>query len=135
MGLWHCLLHGAMHVEAEPEWEAMLGAGWQDRIMDLAATDDFHAEHGRSTARLVLHTQARFHKDFYLCHFFIRRQDTAHVPDWIGRVHLIDFQRLRRHGFTWPWWLVKDLAQLLYSSDVDGIEARDRLSFWRAYLG
>jgi hypothetical protein len=57
------------------------------------------------------------------------------MPDWMGRVHLIDLQRLRRHRITWPWWIVKDLAQLLYSSELEGVDARDRLAFWRAYLG
>jgi heptose I phosphotransferase len=32
-------------------------------------------------------------------------------------------------------WQIKDLAQLLYSSEVAGIDARDRLRFWRAYWG
>lgn len=84
---------------------------------------------------LLLHERAYFHKDFYLCHFFIPRGDTLRVPDWRGRVHLIDLQRLRRHRLTWPWWIVKDLAQLLYSSEIEGIDGRDRLVFWRAYLG
>jgi heptose I phosphotransferase len=88
-------------------------------------------------ARVILrvHTQAHFHKDLYLCHFFIPRRDTLHVPDWHGVVHLIDLQRLRRHRLTWVWWIVKDLAQLLYSSEIAGLDARDRLAFWRAYLG
>jgi heptose I phosphotransferase len=30
---------------------------------------------------------------------------------------------------------MKDLAQLLYSSEVEGVNDRDRLVFWRAYLG
>jgi Lipopolysaccharide kinase (Kdo/WaaP) family len=84
---------------------------------------------------LLLHTRAYFHKDLYLCHFFIARSDTARVPDWGGRVHLIDLQRLHRHRFTWLWFLVKDLAQLLYSSEVAGVDTHDRLVFWRAYLG
>ena len=91
----------------------------------------------RELARLsrLLHDRGRFHKDLYLCHFFIPRDDTLQVPEWRGRVHLIDLQRLARHPLTWPWYLVKDLAQLLYSSDVEGVDVRDRLRFWRAYLG
>ena len=30
---------------------------------------------------------------------------------------------------------MKDLAQLLYSSEVPGVDARDRLYFWRMYRG
>jgi hypothetical protein len=30
---------------------------------------------------------------------------------------------------------VKDLGQLLYSSEVIGVDDRDRQFFWRAYLG
>jgi heptose I phosphotransferase len=29
---------------------------------------------------------------------------------------------------------VKDLAQLLYSSEVEGVGVRDRVRFWRMYL-
>ena len=84
----------------------------------------------------LLHDRRRFHKDLYLCHFFIRRTDAADPdPAWRGRVFLIDLHRLGRHAWTWLWWRMKDLAQLLYSTDVPGIGARDRLSYWRAYRG
>lgn len=88
-------------------------------------------------ARLTreLHRRRRFHKDLYLCHFYVPAPDTGRVPDWRGRVHLIDLHRLARHRLTWPLWLTKDLAELLYSSDVAGVTDRDRLRFWRAYLG
>jgi hypothetical protein len=88
-------------------------------------------------ARLTreMHAHRRFHKDLYLCHFFIPRDDLFQMPAWEGRVHLIDLHRLGHHHWTWRLWQVKDLAQLLYSSETDGIDARDRLRFWRAYLG
>jgi hypothetical protein len=35
----------------------------------------------------------------------------------------------------WRLWQTKDLAQLLYASDMVGVDARDRLTFWRAYHG
>jgi hypothetical protein len=91
----------------------------------------------REVARLAkfLHDRNRFHKDFYLCHFFIRRADTTCVPTWANRVFMIDFHRLAHHPFTRAFWISKDLGQLLYSSEVEGIDARDRLRFWRAYLG
>ena len=54
---------------------------------------------------------------------------------WQGRVHLIDLHRLGHHPWTWCFWQVKDLAQLLFSSELEGIDERDRLRFWHAYLG
>jgi heptose I phosphotransferase len=87
-------------------------------------------------ARLAraLHHRRRFHKDLYLCHFYIAEADTATAPAvWRGRVRLIDLHRLGHHPLTWPWWLAKDLAQLLYSSAVPGVDDRDRLWFWKRY--
>jgi len=88
-------------------------------------------------ARLIraLHGRRYFHKDLYLCHFYIPRQWLEAIPRWQGTVHLIDLHRLRHHPLSWRYWQVKDLAQLLYSSDVVGIDRRDRLRFWRHYLG
>jgi hypothetical protein len=83
-----------------------------------------------------LHDRRWFHKDFYLCHFYIAEEDTGRLPDdWNDRVRLIDLHRLAQHRWTWPWWRIKDLAQLLYSSDVKGVDVRDRLWFWRLYFG
>jgi heptose I phosphotransferase len=90
----------------------------------------------REVARLarLLHDRRRFHKDLYLCHFYVRRADVRALPaDWRGRVHLIDLHRLGRHRWTGLLWQLKDLAQLLYSSEIPGIDARDRILFWQAY--
>lgn len=83
----------------------------------------------------LLHDRRFFHKDLYLCHFYVPAEDCERIPVWPGRVHMIDFHRLARHPWTWRWWRLKDLGQLLYSSWVDGVTARDRLRFWKAYLG
>jgi heptose I phosphotransferase len=83
----------------------------------------------------MLHDRRCFHKDLYLCHFYIARADTAIVPDWRGRIYLIDLHRLAWHPWTWRLWQVKDLAQLLYSSEVAGVTPRDHLNFWSAYRG
>lgn len=82
----------------------------------------------------VLHGQRRYHKDLYLCHFYIPEAFTRAMPAWTGQVRMIDFHRLTAHPWTWPAWQVKDLAELLYSSSVEGISVRDRLRFWRHYL-
>ena len=87
-------------------------------------------------ARLAreLHRRRAFHKDLYFCHFYIARADTRRVPEsWLNRAVMIDLHRLARHRLTATWWLVKDLAQLLYSSDVPGVTVRDRVRFWKLY--
>jgi hypothetical protein len=72
----------------------------------------------------------------YLCHFYVPHADTSQEPTgWRGRMHLIDLHRLGHHPLTWRLWQVKDLAELLYSSEVAGVTGRDRLRFWRHYLG
>jgi heptose I phosphotransferase len=90
----------------------------------------------------TLHGLRYFHKDLYLCHFYIPEEMCFSNPSLEGaawnfnkHVYLIDLHRLSRNRLTWPFWQVKDLAQLAYSSEIEGIDARDRLAFWRAYLG
>lgn len=93
------------------------------------------AEIARTTR--MLHDRGCFHKDLYLCHFFIARDDTNAIPaeGWRGRLFLIDLHRLGHHSLTRKIWQTKDLAELLYSSDILGVDGRDRLAFWRAYRG
>jgi heptose I phosphotransferase len=89
-------------------------------------------------ARLIarLHGLRRFHKDLYLCHFFISERTIYRQPaDWNREIAMIDLHRLAHHPMTATWWRLKDLAQLLYSSDIRGVTPRDRLRFARAYAG
>jgi heptose I phosphotransferase len=81
----------------------------------------------------LLHGQHRYHRDLYLCHFFVLPAKATSVirP---GDMFLIDLHRLGHHPWTGWYWRIKDLAQLLYSSDVPGISERDRLRFFRHYL-
>ncbi len=84
----------------------------------------------------LLHDRNWFHKDLYLCHFYIDEAHTYAAPgDWRERIVMIDLHRLGHHPLTWAMWQMKDLAQLLYSSEVEGVTERDRLAFWRAYQG
>jgi hypothetical protein len=83
-----------------------------------------------------LHRRNVFHKDLYFCHFYIDESLTCRVPkSWFNRAVMIDLHRLARHSITAKWWQVKDLAQFLYSSEVAGVTARDRLRFWKLYRG
>jgi heptose I phosphotransferase len=87
-------------------------------------------------ARLAreLHRRNVYHKDLYFCHFYIPESLTQSVPrDWTNRAVMIDLHRLARHTLTGAWWQVKDLAQLLFSSDVEGVTPRDRVRFWKLY--
>ncbi|MBM3979415.1 MAG: lipopolysaccharide kinase [Planctomycetes bacterium] len=87
-------------------------------------------------ARLAreLHRRKVFHKDLYFCHFYIPEALTRAVPaDWTNRAFMIDLQRLTHHTITAKWWQVKDLAQLMFSSEVEGVTARDRVRFWKLY--
>ena len=89
-------------------------------------------------ARLIhlMHDRHAYHKDLYLCHFYIRTGDTQTlVKDWHQRVTVIDLHRFGQHRLSSAWWWVKDLAQLLYSSEQEGVTLRDRLAFWKAYAG
>lgn len=98
----------------------------------------------RELARMsrLLHGQSVFHKDLYLCHFFLEKAD---IETWeqrprsqrqlTERLVLIDFHRLGRHRLSHVWWQIKDLAQLWYSSELEQISDRDRLRYWRYYCG
>ncbi|MFM7149810.1 MAG: lipopolysaccharide kinase InaA family protein, partial [Gemmataceae bacterium] len=67
----------------------------------------------------LLHDRRHYHKDLYLCHYYIHVTDLDHLPgkdpaSWRGRIFLIDLHRLTHHPWTWWLWQLKDLAQLLY---------------------
>jgi heptose I phosphotransferase len=76
-----------------------------------------------------LHRNFYYHRDLYLCHFYLRDDPTA--PDGLDLV-VIDFGRLLRSRLR--RWQVKDLAGLLYSSGVSGVSRTDRLRFFKSYL-
>ena len=88
---------------------------------------DVVAEMAEIAARL--HRARSFHKDLYLCHYFLDpSKPVGH------RLTLIDLHRLGRHRWTAWRWRWKDLGQLLYSTEgVAGINDRDRLRFWKHY--
>jgi heptose I phosphotransferase len=86
------------------------------------------AEMARITA--TLHGHGLYHKDLYLCHFFLDMT----LPARGCRLTLIDLHRLGEHRWTTLRWRWKDLGQLLFSTvGVAGIEDRDRLRFWKHY--
>lgn len=79
-----------------------------------------------------LHAAHAFHKDLYLCHFFL--PPAGEQPGGGGRLCLIDLHRLGVHRWSGIRWRNKDLGQLLFSTEgVAGVDDRDRLRFWRHY--
>jgi heptose I phosphotransferase len=81
-----------------------------------------------------LHRRNVFHKDLYFCHFYIDESLTFEVPkSWVNRAVMIDLHRMAGHTLFARWFQIKDIAQFLYSSEVPGVTARDRLRFWKRY--
>jgi len=81
-----------------------------------------------------LHARCFFHKDLYLCHFYVDQpQATDHLP---GPLKLIDLHRFGYHRLTAWRWQIKDMAQLLFSTlGVAGLDNRDREWILEAYRG
>jgi heptose I phosphotransferase len=107
-----------------------------ERSLDAASFREWKRSLTDELVRLsvAFHGRRVFHKDWYLCHFYIDRKDAGRVPEgWAGRVRVIDLHRMARHPLTAPWRKAKDLAQLLYSSDVPGVTDEDRRGFWTRY--
>jgi hypothetical protein len=107
-----------------------------EQTLDAAAFERWKESLSDELVRLSIafHGRQVFHKDWYFCHFYIDEADTRRTPEtWTNRVRVIDLHRMARHRLTGPWRKAKDLAQLLYSSDVPGVTDDDRRGFWAKY--
>ena len=78
-----------------------------------------------------LHTTGLHHRDLYLCHFMAKLDD-ANVD-----LKLIDTARVRNlPGFlTRRRWIVKDIAQFIYSTHAHAITDMQRSAWLAAYAG
>ena len=104
-----------------------------ERINDFLGRDIPLVRKAQAVSKLA-HFAADFHglglshQDFYLCHLFWDEED--------GSISVVDLQRLRRAEPIVLSWLIKDIAQLVYSSKaVLSISEWDELSriFWDVY--
>jgi len=89
----------------------------------------------REMARIsaTMHNAGVFHKDLYLCHFFLNLSKIDRDPRDV-ELTLIDLHRLGEHRFWADRWRWKDLGQLLFSIEgVPGATLRDALRFWKHY--
>jgi heptose I phosphotransferase len=79
----------------------------------------------------TLHGARVFHKDLYLCHFYL---DMSRLDRPGQRLALIDLHRLGEHALCPDRWRWKDLGQLLYSTGgVAGVAPRDLIRFFVHY--
>jgi heptose I phosphotransferase len=80
----------------------------------------------REVARIarLMHSNGMHHQDFYLGHLLLSKEVA-------NRIYVIDLGRVRKHSHLSQRWIVKDLAQLNYSSHAT---PRERLRFLRDYL-
>ena len=83
-------------------------------------------------ARLTrkMHTMGLNHRDYYLCHIFIRNTEKSMDPE----LFVIDLHRVDIRRKVGNRWIVKDLAALNFSSLELPIHTTDRMRFFKLYL-
>ncbi|MBN2584046.1 MAG: hypothetical protein JXL80_13355 [Planctomycetes bacterium] len=115
-----------------------------DYLRDRFASPDADASAKRELVRQIAQLARRFHgqgfchRDFYLCHLFVREASTDDESSSPFILHLIDLQRVRRSRRgrrVGRRWIVKDLAALNYSAPAGIVTRTDKLRFLRPYLG
>lgn len=101
---------------------------WAQR--QRAATLAVKKEVVRQIALLArkFHRAGWCHRDFYLCHIFVD-QTSSRV-----RLSLIDLGRVFRPRWRRRRWRVKDLAQLNYSAQQQGVSTSLRMRFLNSYF-
>jgi heptose I phosphotransferase len=77
-----------------------------------------------------LHRNGVNHRDYYICHFLLKK---ALLPEVYA--HLIDLHRAQLRRKTPRRWIVKDLAGLWFSAMDTGLTQRDRFRFMKIYSG
>src|SRR5262245_46008006 len=105
---WDRLIRGVRRVQQRPDWPALAGADWAERIMDVAVTDDFHAKQGRSTGRWVLRAPDRELTVYLKRHYRLPRWHGLLATLWPGQGWSPGLQEARhlewarRHGLPVP---------------------------------
>lgn len=72
-----------------------------------------------------MHSAELAHQDFYLLHFFVKEDED-------DEIYLIDLQRVIKPEKFSERWRIKDLAQLLFSSEKF-LSEKEILRFWILY--
>ncbi len=81
-----------------------------------------------------IHNSGANHRDFYLCHFLLKRGYTEGKLDTEkSELHVIDLHRMQIRKRTPSRWTVKDIAGLYFSSKEMGLTSRDLFRFMKIY--
>jgi hypothetical protein len=116
-------LQGA--VPADDYWRSALGP---PGASDPAARRRLLTAMARIASRL--HRAGLFHRDFYWCHFLVHRDTAGRF-----RVHLIDLQRVAKRRILRWRWLLKDLAQFVFSMPEANLSEAEKRFWFCSYLG
>ncbi len=79
-----------------------------------------------------LHGNNYCHKDFYTGHILVSKKDDENHR---LKFYLIDLQRIIKMNYLRTRWIIKDLAQLNFSSQYPNISLKDRIRFLHCFLG
>ena len=81
-----------------------------------------------------IHNSGANHRDFYLCHFLLKRGYTQGKLDTEkSELYVIDLHRMQIRKKTPFRWVVKDIAGLYFSSKNVGLSSRDLFRFMKVY--
>ena len=81
-----------------------------------------------------IHNSGANHRDFYLCHFLLKRGYTDRKLDTEKtQLYVIDLHRMQIRKRTPTRWVVKDIAGLYFSSRDIGLSTRDLFRFMKVY--
>jgi UDP-glucose:(heptosyl)LPS alpha-1,3-glucosyltransferase len=75
----------------------------------------------------IMHNHGINHRDFYICHFLLKWQQS------LPKLYLIDLHRAGLHRRLRARWIIKDLAGLYFSSKNIGLTQHDLFRFLKAY--
>lgn len=81
-----------------------------------------------------LHGAGLCHRDFYLCHFVLKKQDVDFENSSIQNLHLIDLHRMLQNQLSSGNTVMKDIAGLYFSALQSGLSKKDLDIFKQYYL-
>lgn len=101
-----------------------------------SCSDSFKKALMQAMAELAskLHGAGLCHRDFYLCHFVLKKQDLNLNNTSIKNLHLIDLHRMLQGQPSNGNAVMKDIAALYFSALQVGLSAKDLEVFKQYYL-